>query len=191
MAIPQRKDDYRYTYADYLSWPDEERWELIEGVPYGMSPAPGRVHQKIFGAMFNALYNHLSGNECEVYGAPLDVRLPTADDATDDTTYTVVQPDILVVCDRSRLDDRGCNGAPDICVEILSPATAYRDGTEKLRLYEKHAVTEYWLVNPDLETVTVYTLQDGEYGNPQMYRKRHRLTSTVLAGFGLGLETVF
>ncbi len=214
MAVPKPKKGYKYTYADYLSWPDEERWEIIEGVPYpldfssefpdiqgeklvyNMSPAPGKKHQEILGIIFNELYNNLKGKKCSVFTSPFDVRFPDkAKDSetpqSDELTYTVVQPDLLVVCNREKLDDKGCKGAPDICVEILSPSTSYKDETEKFRLYEKNGVREYWIVNPSLETIAVYTLESSEYGNPVIFKKRDILRSSVLEGLELELARVF
>ncbi|GHU64641.1 hypothetical protein AGMMS49983_10790 [Clostridia bacterium] len=147
-----------YTYEDYASWPDDVRYELIEGVPYRMSPGPTRSHQKISGAIFNQLYNYLEGKQYEVYAAPFDIRLNA--DAEDDT---VVQPDILVVCDPEKLDEKGVKGAPDVVVEILSPSTEKFDALVKLNLYRKYGVKEYWIVNPAAKVVTVHLLKDGEY----------------------------
>ena len=143
MAQPLRKEEARYTYADYMAWEDGERWEIIEGVPYLMSPAPTWVHQGISGELFLQIATFLKGKPCKVYAAPFDVRLFPADDDSDDT---VVQPDIVVVCDRSKLDRSGCRGAPDMLVEILSPSTARHDQLVKLQLYKKAGVREYWIV---------------------------------------------
>lgn len=196
MAVPKPQKDNKYTYADYLSWPDDERWEIIDGVPYDMSPAPGRKHQEISGKIYRIIADYLDGQKCRVYYAPFDVRFPdkikdSEPPQSDELTYTVVQPDILVVCDREKLDDKGCKGAPDICVEILSPSTSYKDETEKFRLYEKHGVREYWIVNTSLETIAVYRLENSEYGNPVIFKKRHILRSSALEGLELELAKVF
>jgi Uma2 family endonuclease len=129
------KLEQAWTYADYCSWPDDERCELIDGVAYAMSPAPSRQYQELSGELFRQFANHLKGKPCKVYDAPFDLRLSEQNAASDNYVTTVVQPDILVVCDSSKLDDRGCNGAPDLIVEILSPATAARDLKEKFDLY--------------------------------------------------------
>ena len=115
-----------YTYGDYLSWPDEERWELIDGIPHSMSPAPSRVHQEISMELARQIANHLIGKNCRVYAAPFDVRLPKGGEK-DEQIETVVQPDLVVVCDESKLDERGCKGPPDLIIEILSPHTAAKD----------------------------------------------------------------
>ena len=131
MAIPIKKTDGKYNYADYLLWPDDERWELIEGIPYSMSPAPSRIHQEILMEISGQIRDYLKEKPCKVYPAPLDVRFAETDEA-DDAITTVVQPDILVVCDE----------------EILSPATSSKDMKEKFFLYEKYGVKEYWMVEP-------------------------------------------
>ena len=149
MALPQRK--LKYTYSDYCLWDDGKRWELIDGVPYEMSPAPTRKHQEISGALLNQLYNFLKNKPCEVYAAPFDVRLNADED--DDI---VVQPDIVVVCDRSKLDDKGCKGAPDLVIEILSPASMRMDSIIKPEKYRQAGVREYWMVDP--KTCSVWAL---------------------------------
>jgi len=137
----------RFTYADYCTWPEEERWELIDGEAYAMAPAPARVHQDVVVAIAARIYGALGGTACRVYIAPFDVRLPDRDEA-DEVVTTVVQLDIAVICDPAKLDDKGCRGAPDWIIEVLSPATAAKDQIQKRALYERHGVREYWLVHP-------------------------------------------
>jgi len=171
MGIPINKADEKYTYKDYLVWPDDERWELIDGVAYNMSPAPSRKHQKILRELVKLYANYLTGKTCEVYHAPFDVRLPKASEK-DESIDTVVQPDLVVICDQSKLDDRGCKGAPDLVVEILSPHTAKKDMEDKFLLYERVKVKEYWIIDPHNNTVLVYKLEDNnKYG-------RHKINST-------------
>jgi hypothetical protein len=117
MGLPALKGDTIYTYKDYLGWGYNERWELIDGVAYNLSPAPSRTHQEVSGELFATIHNHLKGKECKVYHAPFDVRLPEANESDEDTR-TVVQPDIVVVCDKAKLDDKGCKGAPDLIRQI-------------------------------------------------------------------------
>jgi len=155
----------RFSYGDYRRWPDDERWELIDGRPFNMSPAPTRGHQQLVLEIGRQLANQLDNAECEVYVAPFDVRLPEAND-TDDEIENVVQPDVVVVCDPGKLDDAGCRGAPDWIVEVLSPRTAAKDQTAKLRLYEHHGVREYWLVHPTDRVLTIYRLDGGAFGRP-------------------------
>lgn len=152
------KSDNVYTYADYLSWPENESWELIDGVPVDMSPAPGRKHQKILGEMYRQVSNFLVGKTCDVYPAPFDVRFGREGE-TDEHIKTVLQPDISVICDLSKLDDNGCLGAPDLVIEIVSPATVRKDMREKFAIYEKYGVKEYWIVHPVDQTVMIFPLE--------------------------------
>jgi len=186
-----KKSDEKFSYADYLSWPDDQRWEIIEGVAYDMSPAPAREHQRLSAIIFAKIYNFLSGKKCEVYFAPFDVRLPEAQDESDEEIKTVVQPDIVVVCDQDKLDERGCLGAPDITVEILSPTTSYKDQTEKLLLYERHGIKEYWIVNPDVRYVMIYHLEGAKYGKPEYLTENDTLESRVLEGLKIDLSELW
>jgi len=191
VAQTATKRDARYTYADYLRWSDDERWELIDGVAYNMTPAPTRRHQKISGELFLQFGVFLQGKRCDVYHAPFDVRLP-APGETDETTGTVVQPDLVVICDASKLDDRGCMGAPDLVVEILSPATAAKDMKEKFLLYERVGVAEYWIVHPVEKVVSVYRrAPDGQYGRPAVYTAGDRIPVALLPELEIDLATVF
>jgi len=190
MAIPKPMVDYKYSYADYLSWPDGERWEIIEGVPYDMSPAPSPVHQRTSVRLTVKIGHFLEDKPCQLFAAPFDVRLQDSISDEAEAVFTVVQPDLLIVCDKAKLDERGCNGAPDLCIEILSPATAYKDQTEKLKLYEKHGVREYWIVNTDLHTIVRYISRNGVFGRPDYFEKNDILNSPVLAGFELNLAEV-
>jgi Uma2 family endonuclease len=165
MGLP-RRDAQLHTYADYLAWPDDLRYELIDGVAYLMTPAPSRPHQEIVGQIYRQAANALQGKACRAYVAPFDVRLPKAGQA-DEETDTVLQPDVLVVCDRRKLDERGMRGAPDWVVEVLSPTTASHDQTLKLAAYEGAGVPEVWLIHPTDRLVTIYRLEsDARYGRP-------------------------
>ena len=166
MGLPRRDSEY-HTYADYCSWPDDVRYELIDGVAYAMGPAPVRRHQGILGEVFRQVANVLAGSPCRPYIAPFDVRLPKADEIDNDVD-TVVQPDLVVICDRAKLDDKGCRGAPDWVVEVLSPSTAGHDQILKRALYQRVGVREYWLVHPADRIVTIYTLKEGTYGVPDV-----------------------
>ena len=180
MGVALRKEQH-YTYADYLQWPEDVRYELIDGVPYLMAPAPLIEHQDIAGEIFRQLANQLVGKPCRPYIAPVDVRLPRQNEA-DAAIDTVVQPDVLVVCDPSRIDRRGVRGAPDWLVEVLSPSTAAHDQIAKRRLYERAGVREYWLVHPGDRTLTVYALVDGQYGRPEIYELKDETPIGVLPG---------
>ncbi|MGL6160949.1 Uma2 family endonuclease [Microbulbifer sp.] len=166
MALRQRDNEY-HTYADYLTWPEDVRYELIDGVAYLMSPAPTRRHQEFVFEMARQVGNTLEGKPGRVYMAPFDVRLPKGDE-TDELVDTVVQPDLLVVCDRDKLDDRGLRGAPDWVVEILSPSTASHDQIRKLAAYERAGVPEVWLVHPTDKTLATYRLENGRYGRAEI-----------------------
>ncbi|MGE5604170.1 MAG: Uma2 family endonuclease [Bacteroidota bacterium] len=180
-----------YTYGDYTKWPDEERWELIDGVPYNMSPAPSRIHQKILGELYKQIAVYLTGKVCEVYIAPFDVRLPKGEES-DDRIDTVVQPDLVVVCDREKLDERGCKGAPDLVVEVLSPGTAGKDMKIKLALYERVGVKEYWLVDPSNKTVQVYQLEtSSRYCRPSIYSDTDRIRVGLFPDLEIDLTSVF
>ena len=189
---PGLKAQERFTYADYLTWPDEERWELIEGVPYSMSPTPNRMHQKVSAVLFNQLFNHLKGKTCEAYSAPFDVRLPETPSISDEQIETVVQPDIVVICDPDKLDDRGCKGAPDLVIEILSPRTAEHDLKDKFYLYQRVGVLEYWIANQTDKTLMIFKLNAaGEYGRPEMYGSRDMIAVQLLGDLEIDLAKVF
>lgn len=180
-----------YTYGDYTKWPDEERWELIDGIPYNMSPAPSRIHQKILGELYKQIAVYLTGKTCEVYIAPFDVRLPKGEES-DEQIDTVVQPDLVVVCDQKKLDFHGCKGAPDLVVEVLSPKTAGKDMKTKLSLYERVGVKEYWLVDPGNKTIQVYQLEiGGRYGRPDVYIETDRLKVGLFPDLVIDLSSVF
>jgi Uma2 family endonuclease len=177
MGQPRLKPKPVFTYADYYRWPEDERWELIDGEAYAMA-APGRAHQTVVGELFRQIANYLIGKPCQPFIAPFDVRLPNREEA-DDEVATVVQPDISVICDPDKLDDRGCRGAPDWVIEVLSPNTAAKDQIQKLAAYEQAGVREVWLVHPTDRVVIVYTLNaDGSYGKPAI----HETTGTLTPG---------
>jgi len=164
MGLALRDNDY-HTYGDYLTWPEDVRYELIDGVAYLMAPAPTVSHQDIAGEIFFQLRQALQGKPCRVLIAPVDVRLPKADEA-DERIDTVVQPDVLVVCDPAKISERGVRGAPDWVLEVLSPATAGHDQVRKRRIYEQAGVREYWMVHPTDRVLTIYRLERGAYGKP-------------------------
>ena len=178
------KENSHYTYADYLSWDDNIRRELIDGVIYMMAP-PNRRHQRVSGELFKQLAVFLTGKSCEVYHAPFGVRLNAAEG--DDN---VVEPDIVVVCDKSKLDDMGCVGAPDMIVEILSPSTSAYDKWVKFNKYLRAGVREYWIVDPADHTVNAYVLENGKY-TVQVYGDTDTPTVHVLDGCAINLSEIF
>lgn len=192
MGEALREEDARYTYGDYIEWPDDERWELIHGVAWNMSPAPGRRHQSLLGKLHYAFREPFEALPCEVYLAPFDVRIPKRDDQPDEDIDTVVQPDLTVVCDPKKLDERGCRGAPDLAVEILSPHTARKDLAHKYELYESSGVREYWIVDPGNRYITVYTRGDeGKFGAGALSQFDSTARSVIFPGLTVDLAELF
>lgn len=189
---PRHNRQERFAYSDYLTWPDDERWELIDGGAYNMSPAPGSIHQRVSMDLSRQFSTYLKGKPCKVFAAPFDVRLSEQSGLSDDAIETVVQPDLVVVCDPSKLDDRGCKGAPEIVVEIVSPSTGSYDLTTKFDLYQKYAVKEYWIVMPGEQAVMVFKLQkNGVYGPPDRFGSSDRVVVEMLDGLIIELAEVF
>lgn len=191
MAHPATQPHAEFTYADYLTWPDDERWEIIDGVAYDMTPPPLRVHQRILLRLARFLDEFFEGKPCEVNVSPFGVRIPEKDEA-DEKIRTVVQPDISVVCNPEKLDDRGCRGAPDLVIEILSPSTASYDAIVKRRRYERAGVREYWLVDPVNRIVTVQKRQtDGTFGQIAYFSADDHLATDLFPGLDIDLSRVF
>jgi Uma2 family endonuclease len=179
-----KKQDEHYTYADYLTWGDEVRYELIDGEAYAMT-APLRKHQAVSRQLTNKLSDFLEDKPCCLYYAPFDVRLnPDTDDDT------VVQPDIVVICDKTKLDDKACLGAPYLIIEIISPSTVQIDRILKYNKYLKAGVREYWIVDPESKSVNVFVLKNGEYVS-YAYSDSDVLTSHVLEGCEINLTEIF
>jgi Uma2 family endonuclease len=173
----------RYTLADYRSWPEDERWELIYGIAYSMSPAPRLKHQRLLGGIFNQLANQLKGKPCEPFIAPVD--LYPFPDGTAEEKETVVQPDLMIVCDPGKCREEGIFGAPDWILEVLSPSTAYKDQTEKKKLYQKCGVAEYWTLNPETLDLMIYRLEGELYAPPVGTRLDRAVELSVLPGIRL------
>ncbi|GAB3704015.1 Uma2 family endonuclease [Spirosoma flavus] len=167
--ISQLDPNGTYTYADYLKWQFDESVELIKGKIYRISPAPRRAHQSAVSHLLIDIGSFFGDKRCEIYTAPFDVRLPVRNERKPDQLHTVVQPDLCVICDTSKLDDAGCLGAPDWIIEITSPRTTKNDFNEKFNLYEESGVREYWIVQPKEKTVNVYVLEDGKYALVDVY----------------------
>ncbi|MFL0197608.1 Uma2 family endonuclease [Clostridium sp. WILCCON 0269] len=177
-----------YTYADYINYPEGARIELIDGTIYDMSPAPSRIHQKLIVELSTIFNNHIKSNSgpCEVYVSPFDVFL--TEDKSLDNCKNIVQPDISVICDKNKLNDKGCIGAPDLILEIVSPFNPSNDYVRKLGLYEHFGVREYWIVNPMEKTIVVYRLDDTmHYSAPKFYA----FTDTIKVGIYYNLEINF
>ena len=187
-ALPAEK---RYTYADLLSWEEEVRYELYDGYPITLD-SPSRSHQRFSLELGRQFGNHLIGKTCRVYNAPFDVRIFEEEGDSSRNVSTVLQPDLLVVCDPKKLDERGVRGAPDLVIEILSKTTRRLDLLSKYNIYQRAGVREYWIVDPDTQTVTVHTLEDGKYRSPAVvYRSDASVPVGVLEGFQVDLKTVF
>ncbi len=186
------KNDRTYTYTDYLNWPEDERWEIIDGVAYAMSPSPSRLHQEISGNLYLAFGNYLKDKQCKIYAAPFDVRLPQKNE-TEDNASTVVQPDLTIVCDPNKLDNRGCKGAPDLIIEILSRSTASHDVIKKRRLYEQNGIFEYWIVDPSNQIITRFYMNDelSKYKEPEYFVRDNTITPIIFPELEIDLKEIF
>jgi Uma2 family endonuclease len=152
-----------YTYADYLLFGFKERLEIIKGKIYAMSPAPNVAHQRAATMLTGIFYNYFKNHKCQVFTAPFDVRLSQNLDEVDQKIVNVVQPDLCVFCDDSKLDDKGGIAAPDLIIEILSPGNTHKEMKIKYDLYESHGVREYWLVHPLDKTILIYVLENDRF----------------------------
>ncbi|SEJ81250.1 Endonuclease, Uma2 family (restriction endonuclease fold) [Cyclobacterium xiamenense] len=197
--IPHEKSDQseepftsygHYTYLDYLQWQMDEMVELIKGKVFRAAAAPRRIHQELLLEMARIFADHLDQHPCKVFIAPFDVRLPE-DSNLPEKIDTVVQPDICVVCDRSKLDERGCLGAPDLVVEILSPGNNQKELKQKYDVYEKSGVKEYWIIHPDEQTLLVYRLINGAYQPSRLLTHGDLVHSQVITGFKLTISDLF
>ena len=188
MPVPAPKD--HYTFADCLTWGESERIEIINGEAVMMAP-PSRTHQEVSGALFAQLYAFLEGKKCRVYSAPFAVRLFEKDGDTPEDVDTMVEPDISVVCDSSKLDDAGCKGAPDLVMEILSPSTMRHDRFTKFNLYQRAGVREYWIVDPVDKSVQAFLLEDGRYSAKDFGAAGDKIRVSVLEDCTIDLSRVF
>lgn len=179
-----------YTYADYLKWTFDERLELIKGKIFRMSPAPGSVHQRLSHRMSLKLGNYLIDKPCEIFTAPFDVRLSRRS-FDDKEVITVVQPDVCVICDPKKVDDKGCLGAPDIVVEILSPGNNKKELQNKFEVYEEAGVLEYWIIHPLEKTFLKYTLLDGHFQASRLLTIGDDVITPILPAFSLSLDELF
>lgn len=185
----------RYTYADYMTWMFDQRVELFKGWVKEMSPAPNMSHQRISWQLSMEIGNFIKGKSCEAFSAPFDVRLigkSKSKKAKDDNAvYTVVQPDICVICDKNKLDERGCIGAPDWIIEIVSPGNTKKEIDDKYSIYEENGVREYWIIQPTDETVTVFDLKNNKYHFRKIYNNIDKAPVGIFTGFAIELPEVF
>ena len=179
-----------YSYADYLSWTMDEMVEIIKGRVFKMSPAPKKIHQKISWRLSGLLYNYLKDKKCQAFSAPFDVRLPIKS-IKNEEIFTVVQPDICVICDLEKLDDAGCIGAPDLIIEILSKGNNKKELKNKYEVYEESGVKEYWIIHPEEQTLLVNKLVDGKYISSRLLTNGDEITTPILPAFTLNLNDVF
>ena len=185
----------QYTYADYLTWADDKMRELLNGFIRLMSPAPTLKHAVILRKIGTAMINFVdrNGGDCQIFYAPFDVRFPKNPDKTaDDQIFTVVQPDICVVCNHSKLSEQGCLGAPDMVIEILSLSSQRYDYREKFNIYEAGGVKEYWVVSPKEKGINVFILQnDGKYDDGTVYEGNTEVPVKTLEGLSINIEILF
>ena len=182
MPLEEEKDR-RFTYADYVTWPEDERWELIGGHPCAMTPAPSTRHQSVVLNLGVKLSTALRGHSCRCFVAPTDVVLSEVD---------VVQPDVLVVCDKAKITEANIQGAPDLVIEVASPATGLKDKREKKDLYEKYGVREYILVDPGLRCVErFFPSAEGLYCKGEVFGPAERMTLVSLSDVSIDLCEVF
>ena len=178
----------QYSYSDYLLWQFQERVELIKGIIMKMSPAPSMVHQTISNNLTGSFYINFRRKPCRVFQAPFDVRLPISSAKKDST---VVQPDLCIICDESKLDKRGCNGTPDLMVEIISPNNSKHDVHTKFNLYQEAGVKEYWIIEPLDKIILVYTLVNGEFIGLKPQVEGENIKSPLFPELDIAIEDVF
>lgn len=185
MARPRIKPG-EFSYRDYLAWPENERWQLLDGVAYAMAP-PSIAHQAVVFELARQLGNALEGKPCRAFTGPVGVRLPRAQEA-DAFIDTVFEPDLVVVCDPSKLEPRGIRGAPDLVIEVLSPSTASFDLVEKRQRYDRAGVRELWLIDPSSSVLTVYRQHGEHFDAPDIRRAEGEITLTALPEIALHLD---
>ncbi len=180
----------KYTYADYLTWLDDKRRELINGFIKMMTPAPRRIHQRISKKILDTI-TIIEKYGCQIYHAPFDVRLVEKNKTSDKEIINVVQPDISVICDLSKLDDRGCLGAPDLIIEILSPASSKRDLSEKYELYQNFGVKEYWIVFPSEKVIQQFVLVKGKYELKGSFVESDIISPNLFPDLKINVDDIF
>lgn len=180
-----------YTYEDYLVWKFKERVELFKGKIFEMS-TPSPIHQVIARQLTTSFSLFFEDKTYEVFPAPFDVRFPQQKESNNDKTiYTVVQPDLCVVCDLSKIDDKGCVGAPDLVVEILSPGNSKKEKDFKFNLYQENGVSEYWVIDPQEKDIHIYILENGKYiGLPPVVEEK-KVISHKFPELQINTEKIF
>jgi Uma2 family endonuclease len=189
--VEEPDPSYTYTYADYMQWKFKERLELFRGKIYKMG-APNTLHQDVAGNLYNEYKNYLKGKTCRVFIAPFDIRLPVKNRKKDDEITTVVQPDVCIVCDPSKVDTRGVCGAPDLVIEVLSPGNSRKEIRLKHELYEEAGVKEYWIISPVEQNLAVFLLDpQGKFGGVKIYGNGDKLASTIVPGLEINIDDIF
>lgn len=182
----------KYSYADYLTWQFQEKLELIKGKIYKMSPAPSTTHQRISRKLTGIMITAFKIHSCELFIAPFDVRLlDKKKSKLDQEIYTVVQPDLCVICDENKIDERGAIGAPDLVIEILSPGNSNKEMKYKFDLYEEAGVLEYWIVNPADKTVFIYVLKENQFIGMHPLIEEDNIQSKLFPELDFKLESIF
>lgn len=190
--IEQLEENGIYSYADYLTWRLKERLELIKGKIMRMSPAPSTYHQRVSLRLTNMLSKQFDANACELFVAPFDVRLLDKKKSnSDNDIYTVVQPDLCVICDASKIDEKGCLGAPDLIIELLSPGNSSKEMKIKFELYQEAEVKEYWMINLGDKCVLRYALTDNHFVGLQPLIENDILTSQLFPDLKINLKDIF
>lgn len=183
-----------YTYEDYLKWPEDERLEIIEGHAYAQA-TPSPIHQKISGNLYLEFGNFLKGKQCIIFSAPFTVRLPLEIGETDEkNNNNIVEPDLTVVCDKSKLDDKGYSGAPTLIIEIVAKSSRKRDNVLKLNKYQQSGVKEYWIVTPETESIMRYFLNgEGHYDIPETFvlDEDEEINARVFSDLTIKLKDIF
>ena len=190
--IKEPISDYgkEYTYSDYIHFQFEEMVELIRGQIFKMTPAPKAIHQKISSELHGNIWTFLKDKSCTVYAAPFDVVLPLSNEKKENAT-TVVQPDICIICDQSKIYEEGCLGAPDLVIEILSKSTSKKDLKDKYSIYEEVGVKEYWIVMPNERLVEVFHLNNERFYRVEIYTETEKVSSVIFPGLAIDLTEVF
>jgi Uma2 family endonuclease len=187
MPIPEANK--KYTYADYLLWPEGERWEIFDGTPL-LHSAPSWQHQALSRELILEFGAYLRDKPCQVFGAPFDLRLPLADEKDEDTTH-VFQPDLTVICDKSKLKGTGYFGTPSLIIEIASASSGKIDKVSKFNAYEKAGVPEYWIVETEQKMVSVFKLQNKRYGRPETYTEEQSIVVGIFPDLIIDLKRIF
>ena len=182
--------DKRLSYSDLLKWPENERYELYDGRPVALA-SPSIRHQEVLTALLLQIGQYLKGKPCKVFPAPCDLRLfESIEDDPDHVDY-VLQPDLMVVCDKEKIDQRGVRGAPNLVIEVLSESSRRYDMITKFSLYSRAGVPEYWIADPENQIVQVFKLEEGQYHAPDTYTSAASVPVGVLSDCVIELQQVF